>query len=237
MKLQQQLISFFLLITAHVVALLAASGLLLFAENGDQVFVLLMGTANALFLKFRVKLNIYTAFIFGFFNTALSISLVYLLMYFNMDTGKAIPYFLCTLGISWVYLQTNWEKFNLKKINAIMALPVIVMTWSSFQIKKYYQPKTEKENLTTVEFTIQNTAQKTCKGDSIEVRIQRNPFFGLKETHSIAKKALDKNGKCAFILSKNHDYKIAVAFSDNGYSFEEITSQDLKSKNKFTITK
>ena len=237
MRINHQLLSFLLILIINILAIFPASALLLFAENGDQVFVITFGIANALFLKFRLKINGYTSFILGFLNVGISVYCTYLLMYLNYSSeiGKLLPYLSITLIISWICIKTKWEKFNLKKFNLILFLPVLILTWSAYQIKKYYQPKTEKENLTQVEFKIPNANKNPKQKDSIEVRIKRNPLFGLRETKEIAKKAVDKNGNCNFTLSKNHDYKVSVYYSDDKYDFEEITGGDLKISNKFII--
>lgn len=239
MSLKHQLLSVALITIINILSIFPASILLFFAENGDQVFLIIFGIANALFLKFRLKINLLTSFILGFLNVATSVYITYFIMYFSSlsDVGKFLPYLLITLIISLVYIKINWQKFNLKKFNSILIVPVLILSWSAYQIKKYYQPKSEKENLTQVEINVLDSANSLNPKDSIEIRIRRNPLFGLRETRKISEKALNKNGKCTFNLSKNHDYQINVSFSDNSYSFEEITSRDLKTQNKFTIKK
>lgn len=239
MSLKHQLISLFIILIINIVSLFPATGLILLAENGDQACLIIFGIANALFLRFRLKINIYTSFILGFLNVALSIYLSYVIKYFHnlSSVGMFLLYLLTTLAVSWSCIKTKWEKFNLKKFNLILLIPVLILSWSSYQIKKYYRPKTEKINLTTVEFQVLDSTKNFSQNDSIEVRIKRNPLFGLRETYRIGINPLDKNGKCTFNLSKNHDYQVNVEFSDGSYSFEEITSTDLKVKNKFTIKK
>lgn len=237
MNLKNQLLSVVFILIINILSIFPTTILLFLAENGDQAFLTVFGIANVLFLKFRLKINLLTSFILGFLNVAISIYVTYLIMYFSSlsDGGKLLPYLLITLSISWIYIKTKWERFNLKKFNLILILPVLILSWSSYQIKRYYQPKTEKENLTQVEFKIPASNKNPKQSDSVEVRIRRNPLFGLRETKRVDKKAVDKNGVCKFILSKNHDYQINVNYSDDKYDFEEITSRDLKIDNKFII--
>lgn len=237
MNLKHQILSFVLIIIVNILTILPASALLLFAENGDQVFVIMFGVVNAVFLRFRLKINLYTSFILGFLNVAICVYLMYLWMYFNYlsEVGKFLPYLLLTVFISWIYIKVRWEKFNIIKLNLILFLPVLFLTWSAYHIKNYYQPKTEREDLTQVEFKIQNSDKNPKQRESIEIRVSRNPLFGLPETKKVYSKAVDRNGACKFILSKNHNYRINVSYPNDEYDSEEITSKDLKLNNKFII--
>ncbi|MFY1047871.1 hypothetical protein [Chryseobacterium sp. GP-SGM7] len=237
MNLKHQLISLLLIFIINILAIFPSSVFLLFSENGDQIWVITFGIVNAMFLKFRLKINIYTSFILGYLNVGSCIYITYLMMYFNYvsEIGKLFAYIFFTVLISWIYIKTKWEKFNLKIFNLSLFLPVLIFTWSSYQIKKYYQPKTENENLTQVEFKIKKTSSDSKQRDTLEVRVRRNSFFGLRETKRVIKKTVDDDGFCKIILSKNHNYQINIDYSDGKYDFEEITSRDLKVSNKFSI--
>ena len=72
-------------------------------------------------------------------------------------------------------------------------------------------------------------------GNEIEVRIYRQPLFGLRESHEILNIITNVNGTAKIQLSKTNNYHLIITDKENKLNFFDINSSDLMEKNTFVI--
>jgi hypothetical protein len=133
-------------------------------------------------------------------------------------------------------LTKNYSKIESKKnINLILLLPTIIILTCSLNLKETYPTENENENLTYAEIKIVDKLKKPKIGDEIEVRIYRQPLFGLRESHEIYKTRTNENGTSKIQFSKSNNYHLIITSKENKLDFLDITSEELMMKNVFVI--
>jgi hypothetical protein len=133
-------------------------------------------------------------------------------------------------------LTKNYSKIESKKnINLILLLPTIIILTCSLNLKETYPNENENENLTYAEIKIVDKLKKPKIGDEIEVRIYRQPLFGLRESHEIYKTRTNENGTAKIQFSRSNNYHLIITSKENKLDFLDITSEELMKKNVFVI--
>lgn len=72
-------------------------------------------------------------------------------------------------------------------------------------------------------------------GDTIEVRIWRQPLFGIRGSHEIYKTTTNENGIAKIQFSTSNNYHLTITTTESKLDSFDINSQDLKTKKMFVI--
>jgi hypothetical protein len=211
---------------------------ILLVGKADNVLVIYFGIINTIFLLRYYKRNILLSLLLGFFVPSLTLCLIYLLWFLGISSKSLFPtiFFIITSICLCLFLTKNNSKIQSKKnINLILFLPILIILICSLNLKETYPTKTESENLTYAEIIIIDKQKKPKIGDKIEVRIYRQPLFGLRESHEIYKTTTNENGKAKIQFSKSNNYHLIITSKENKLAFLDINSEELMKKKTFLI--
>lgn len=211
---------------------------ILLVGKADNVLVICFGIINTIFLMKYYKRKILLSLLLGFFVPSFTLCLIYSLWFLGISFKSLFPtiFFIITSVCLCIFLTKNHSKIESKKnINLILLLPTLIILICSLNLKETYPTETENRNLRYAEIKIVDKQKKPKIGDEIEVRIYRQPLFGLRETHEIYKTRTNENGTAKIQFSKSNNYHLIITSKENKLDFLDINSEDLMKKETFVI--
>ncbi|MBC7410163.1 MAG: hypothetical protein H7339_17410 [Arcicella sp.] len=239
MKEKQKITPYVVLTLLYIISILPILYLtILLVGKADNVLVICFGIINTIFLLRYYKRNILLSLLLGYLVPSLTLCLIYLLWFLGISSKSLFPiiFFIIMSICLCIFLTTNHSKIESKKnINLILLLPTLIILICSLNLKETYPTETENENLTYVEIKIVDKQKKPKFGDTIEVRIFRQPLFGLQESHEIYKTTTNQNGTAKIQFSKSNNYNLIISTKKNKLDFVDINSVDLIEKKTFVI--
>jgi hypothetical protein len=239
MKEKQKITPYVVLTLLYIISILPILYLtILLVGKADNVLVICFGIINTIFLLRYYKRNILLSLLLGLLVSSLTLCLIYLLWFLGISSKSLFPiiFFIITSICLCIFLTKNHSKIESKKnINLILLLPTLIILICSLNLKETYPTETENENLTYAEIKIVDKQKKPKFGDSIEVRIYRQPLFGLRESHEIYKTRTTENGTAKIQFSRSNNYHLIITSKENKLDFLDITSEELMKKNVFVI--
>lgn len=239
MKENQKNTPYVVLTLLYIISILPIFYLtILLIGKADNVLVICFGIINTIFFIRYYKRNILLSLLLGFFIPSLTLCLIYLLWFFGISSKSLFPTILFVIVsiCLCILLTKNYSKIESKKnINLILLLPTIIILTCSLNLKETYPTENENENLTYAEIKIVDKLKKPKIGDKIEVRIYRQPLFGLRESHEIYKTRTNENGTAKIQFSRSNNYHLIITSKENKLDFLDINSEELMKKNVFVI--
>ena len=241
MKENQIFTPYLVLTILYIISILPILYLtILLVGKADNVLVIFFGIINTIFLMRYYKKNILLSLLLGFFIPSFTLCIIYLLWFLGITPKSLFPTILFVI-ISiclCIFLTKKYSKIESKKnINLISLLATIIILICSLNLKDTYPTRTENENLTYAEIKIVGKQKKPEIGDEIEVRIYRQPLFGLRESHEIYKTTTNDNGTAKIQFSKSNNYHLIITSKEKKLDFLDINSEELMSKKTFVIEK
>lgn len=211
---------------------------ILLLGKADNVLVIFYGILNTIFLIRYYKRNVLLSLLLGFLIPSFTLCIIYLLWFLGILSKSLFPtilFVISSVGLCF-FLTKNYSKIESKKnITFILLLPTLFILICSLNLKEAYPSKTEKDNLTYAEIKIVDKQKMPKGGNEIEVRIYRQPLFGLRESHEILNTMTNENGTAKIQLSKTNNYNLIITDKENKLIFFDINSEDLMKKNTFEI--
>ena len=239
MKENQKFTPYLVLTLLYIISILPIIYLtILLVGKADNVLVIFYGIINTIFLIRYYKRNILLSLLLGLFIPSLTLCLIYLLWFLGISSKSLFPtiFFIIMSIFLCIILTKNHSKIESKKnINLILLPPTLIIFICSLSLKETYPTKTENENLTYAEIKIVDKQKKPKFGDAIEVRIVRQPLFGIRESHEIYKTTTNENGIAKIQLSKSNNYHLIITSKENKLDFFDINSEELMNKKTFVI--
>lgn len=239
MTLKQKLYFFIFLITVYLIVILPIiyTSILLLG-SADIPIVIIFGIINTLFAKKVFKGHLFLSALLGFFISSSSLCLVYLLWYLGLfnNTGCGfVIYSIFSILLLIILTQNSSKIINLENAFLIIFFPTLLLLVLSFFMKEIYPIQFENENLTKIQIKVIDKQKIPEPGDRVEIRIDRQPLFALKNSHKIINKSTDQNGSIKVQLSKSNNYKLYINTQKGELIFFDIDSTDLKNKKLFII--
>ena len=206
--------------------------------KADLVLLFFFGSINTIFLSRYYKKDVFLSFLLGFFISSFALFFIYLLWFLGLSSKSIFPtiFFVIISIVLCVVLTKNYLKIQSQKNIHLIILPLtITFLVCSFNLKESYPSKFENENLKFAQIKIIDKQKKPRFRDTIEVRIHRQPLFGIRESHEIYKTTTDKNGIAKILFSKTNNYTLYITGKEKKFNSFEISSKDLKTKKVFVI--
>jgi hypothetical protein len=225
-----------LLYIISILPLIAITVLLV--GKADTVMVFCFGVVNTFFLMRYYKGNVFLSFLLGFFVSSFTLCFIYVLWFLGLYSKSLLPtiFFIIVSVLLCIVLSENHLKITSQKnIHFFILLPTIVFLVCSFNLKETYPTKFENINLTYAQIKIVDKQKNPKFGDTIEVYIDRQPLFGIRESHKIYKTTTNENGIANIQFSMLNNYKLFITNKENDFDSFDITAQDLKTKKMFVI--
>lgn len=211
---------------------------ILLVGKADTVMVFCFGFVNTIFLMRYYKGNVFLSFLLGFFVSSFTLCFIYVLWFLGLSSKSLLPtiFFIIVSVMLCIILAENHLKItNQKNIHFFILIPTIVFLVGSINLKETYPTKFENKNLTYAQIKIVDKQKNPRFGDTIEVRIYRQPLFGIRGSHEIYKTTTNENGIAKIQFSKSNNYHLTIITKENKLDFLDINSQDLKTKKMFVI--
>ena len=239
MKENQKFTSYLVLTLLYIISILPILYLtILLLGKADNVLVICYGILNTIFLMRYYKRNILLSLLLGFLIPSFTLCLIYLLWFLGISSKSLFPtvfFIIASISLCFFLTKNHPKIENRKNITLILLLPTLLILICSLNLKETYPTKTEKENLTHAEIKIVDKQKMPKSGNEIEVRIYRQPLFGLRESHEILNIMTNENGIAKIQLSKTKNYHLIITDKENKLNFFDINSTDLMKKNTFVI--
>ena len=239
MRENQKILPYVILILLYVLSIFPIIYLtILVVGKADNVLVFYFGCINTIFLIRYYKGKVFLSLLLGFFVSSFTLYFIYLLWFLGLSSKSLFPtiFFIITSVILCIVLAKNHLKIKSQKsIHLIISLPTLIFSVYSFNLKETYPTKFENKNLTYAQIKIVDKQKKPKFGDSIEVRIYRQPLFGLRESHEVYETTTNENGIAKIQFSKSNNYELFIKTKENKLDFFEISSSELKNKKIFVI--
>lgn len=211
---------------------------ILLLGKADNVLVICYGILNTIFLIRYYKRNILLSLLLGFLIPSFTLCLIYLLWFLGISSKSLFPtvfFIIASISLCFFLTKNHTKIENRKNITLILLLPTLLILICSLNLKETYPTKKEKENLTYAEIKIVDKLKMPKSGNEVEVRIYRQPLFGLRESHEILNLITNENGTAKIQLSKTNNYHLIITDKENKLNFFDINTADLMKKNKFVI--
>lgn len=173
--------------------------------------------------------------LFRFLIPSLTLCIIYFLWFLGISIK---PLFSSILFVSvsiclCILLSKNYSKIeNKKNLNLILLLSTIIILTFSLNLKEIYPNK--NKNIRYAEIKIVDRLKKPKIGYEIEVRIYRQPLFGLRESREIYKTKTNENGTAKIQFSRSNNYHLIITSKVNKLDLLDINSEELM-KNVFII--
>jgi hypothetical protein len=239
MKENQKITPYVVLTLFYIISILPILYItILEVGKADNVLVIFFGIINTIFLLRYYKRNFLLSLLLGFLIPSLTLCLIYFLWFLGISSKSLFPtiFFIIMSVCLCIFLTKNHSKIESKKnLNLILLLPTLIIFICSLNLKETYPTKTENENLTYAEIKIVDKQKKPKFGDTIEVRIVRQPLFGIRESHEIYKTTTNENGIAKIQFSKSNNYHLIISSKENKLNFLDINSEELMKKKTFVI--
>lgn len=211
---------------------------ILLIGKADNVLVFWFGSINTIFLMRYYKGNVFLSLLLGLFVSSFTLCFIYLLWFLGLFSESLFPtiFFIIVSILLDIVLTKNHLKIKSQKnIHLIISLPTLIFLVCSFNLKETYPTKFENENLTFARIKIVDKLKNPKFGDTIEVRIYRQPLFGLRESHEIYKTTTNEKGIAKIQFSKSNNYHLIIITKENKLDFLDINSADIKKNRMFVI--
>jgi len=239
MKNNRKILPYIVLILLYIITIIPIIyTTILLVGKADTVLVFCFGFVNTIFLMKYFKGNVFLSFLLGFFVSSFTLCFIYVLWFLGLSSKSLIPtiLFIIVSVILCIVLAENHLKItNKKNIHFFILLPTILFLVGSINLKESYPTKFENKNLTYAQIKIVDKQKKPRIGDTIEVRIWRQPLFGIRGSHEISKTTTNENGIAKIQFSTLNNYELFIITKENKLDFFDINSQDLKTKKMFII--
>lgn len=239
MKENQKITPYVVLTLFYIISILPILYItILEVGKADNVLVIFFGIINTIFLLRYYKRNFLLSLLLGFLIPSLTLCLIYFLWFLGISSKSLFPtiFFIIMSVCLCIFLTKNHSKIESKKnLNLKLLLPTLIIFICSLNLKETYPIKTENENLTYAEIKIVDKQKKPKFGDTIEVRIVRQPLFGIRESHEIYKTTTNENGIAKIQFSKSNNYHLFISSKENKLNFLDINSEELMKKKTFVI--
>ena len=243
MKENQKITPYVVLTLFYIISILPILYItILEVGKADNVLVIFFGIINTIFLLKYYKRNFLLSLLLGFLIPSLTLCLIYFIWFLGIYSKSLFPTILFVIVsiCLCILLTKNYSKIESKKnINLILLLPTIIILTCSLNLKETYptenENENENENLTYAEIKIVDKQKKPKFGDTIEVRIVRQPLFGIRESHEIYKTTTNENGIAKIQFSKSNNYHLIISSKENKLNFLDINSEELMKKKTFVI--
>ncbi len=239
MKDKQKITPYLVLVILYIISIIPIQYLtILLIGKADNVLVILYGIFNSFFLMKYFKGSVFLSLLLGLLVSSVTLCVIYLLWFQGLFSKSFNPTFLfiiLLLGFCTFLTKINSKIESIKYITLILLLPTLFILSYSLNLNDTYPTKTEKEKLTYAEIKIVDKQKMPKSGNEIEVRIYRQPLFGLRESHEIFKTITNENGSSKIQLSKTNNYSLTITDKENKLIFFDIYSADLVKKNIFVI--
>jgi hypothetical protein len=239
MKKYQEITPYVVLTLIYLISILPILYLsILLVGKADNVLVICFGIINTIFLIRYYKRNILLSILLGFFVPSFTLCLIYLFCFLGISSKSLFPtiFFIIMSICLCILLTKNHSKIESKKnINLILLIPILIILIFSSNLKETFPTETENKNLTYAKIIIIDKQKKPKIGVKIEVRIYRQPLFGLRESHEIYKTITNENGTAKIQFSKSNNYHLIITSKENKLDFLDINSEELMKKKIFVI--
>lgn len=239
MRKKRKILPHIVLILFYIISILPIIYLtILLVGKADIVLVFCFGIVNTIYFMRYYKGDVFLSFLLGFFVSSFTLCFIYVLWFLGLSSKSLLPtiFFIIVSVLLCIVLTENHLKLkNQKNIHFIILLPAVVFLVCSINLKESYPTKFENKNLTYAQIKIVNKQKKPKFGDTIEVRIYRQPLFGIKGSHEIFKTTTNENGIAKIQFSKSNNYHLIITSKENKLDFLDINSSDLKAKKMFVI--
>lgn len=241
MNEKQKITPYIILTVLYIIVILPIMALtILLIGKADVVFVIFFGFVNTIFFSRYYKTDIFLSFLFGFFVSSFTLFFIYLLWFLGLSfrSRSLFPtiFFVIISIILCIVLTKNHLKIKRQKNIHLIILPLtLILLICSLNLKDTYPTKFENENLTFAQIKIIDKQKKPRFGDTIEVRIHRQPLFGIRGSHEIYETTTNKKGIAKIQFSKSNNYTLFISGGENNFNSVEISSKDLKTKKVFVI--
>lgn len=239
MRKIRKILPYLVLMLLYIISILPLIAItVLLVGKADTVLVFCFGVVNTFFLMRYYKGNVFLSFLLGFFVSSFTLCFIYVLWFLGLYSKSLLPanFFIIVSVLICIVLSENHLKItNQKNIHFFILLPTIIFLVGSINLKETYPTKFENMNLTYAQIKIVDKQKRQRFGDTIEVRIYRQPLFGLRESHEIYKTTTNKNGIANIQFSKSNNYHLTIITKENKLDFLDINSTDLKMKKMFVI--
>lgn len=239
MRINKNILPYLVLILLYILLILPIIyTTILLIGKADTVVLFCFGVINTIFLMRYYKGNQFLSFLLGFFVSSFTLCLIYVFWFLGLSSKSLLPliFFIIVSVILCIILAENHLKItNQKNIHFFILLPTIVFLVGSINLKETYPTTFENKNLTYAQIKIVDKQKKPRFGDTIEVRIYRQPLFGIRESHEIYKSTTNENGIAKIQLSTSSNYHFMITTKENKFDSFHINSQDLKIKKMFVI--
>jgi len=238
---KQKIVPYIILTVLYIILILPIMALsILLIGKADVVFVIFFGFINTIFFSRYYKGDLFLSFLLGFTVSGFSLCFLYFLWFlgFLLSFESAFPtiFFLIISIVLCIVLTKNYLKIKSQKNIHLIILPLtLIFLICSFKLKDTYPTKFENENLTFAQIKIIDKQKKPRFGDTIEVRIHRQPLFGIRGSHEIYKATTNKKGIAKIQFSKSNNYTLYISSNEDKFDSFEISSMDLKTKKVFVI--
>lgn len=237
MSINKKILSYIILLALYIIIMQPILYLsILLIGKADIIIVICFGIINTLYFNKFFKNNTLLNLFLGFFISSFSICFTYLIWFLRifLDPFFGAFFFIIISFLLLIIISKIW--LILKKYNfLVIMIPTLVLIILSFKLKEVYPTKFENENLTTVQIQIVDKQKKSNFQYIIKARIDKQPLFGMKESHEIFKIKTDENGFAKMQFSKSKNYTLFITDKDNKFTFFDITAKDLKHKKTFII--
>lgn len=239
MNEKQKIVPYIILTVLYIILILPIIALsILLIGKADVVFVIFFGFINTIFFSRYYKRDLFLSFLLGFTVSAFSLCFLYFLWFLGLSSKSIFPtifFIIVSLFLCFLLVKNSFEIKSKKNIHLIVLPLTITFLVCSFNLKESYPTKFENENLTFVQIKIIDKQKKPRFGDTIEVRIHRQPLFGIRGSHEIYKTTTDKYGSAKIQFSKSNNYTLYISSNEDKFDSFEISSMDLKTKKVFVI--
>jgi hypothetical protein len=239
MRKNRKITPYIVLILLYIISILPIIYLtILLVGKADTVLVFCFGSVNTIFLMRYYKGNLFLSFLLGFFVSSFTLCFIYVLWFLGLSSKSLLPtiFFIIASVILCIVLAENHLKItSTRNIHFFILLPTIVFLVGSINLKESYPTKFENKNLTYAQIKIVDKQKKPRIGDTIEVRIWRQPLFGIRGSHEIYKTTTNENGIAKIQFSTSNNYHLTITTTESKLDSFDINSQDLKTKKMFVI--
>lgn len=239
MRIKRKILPHIVLLLLYIILILPIIiTTVLLIGKADFVLVVCFGFVNTIYFIRYYKGEVFLSFLLGFFVSGFTLCFIYVLWFLGLPSKSLPPtiFFIPASVTLCVVLAENHLKItNQKNIYFFILLPTIVFLVGSINLKETYPTKFESINLTYAQIKIVDKQKRPRFGDTIEVRIRRQPLFGLRERHEIFKTTTNVNGIAKIQFSTTNNYELFILTKEGKFDSFDIKSKDLKTKKVFVI--
>jgi len=239
MNENQKIVPYIILTVLYIIIILPIIYLtILLIGKADLVLVFFFGFVNTIFLSRYYKRDAFLSFLLGFLVSSFALFFIYLMWFLGLSSKSIFPtifFIIVSLVLCFLLVKNSFKIKSQENIYLITLPLTLIFLVCSFNLKESYPTKFENENLTFAQIKIIDKQKKPKFRDTIEVRIHRQPLFGIRESHEIYKTTTNEKGIAKIKFSKSNNYTLYITGGEKNFDSFEISSKDLKTKKIFVI--